>query len=218
VDVVKTSFRSRGAELLRVARAKGYWPIRLCYEEGLRGAQRMHAALRFSLRVGASGAVREVRTMHAGTAETDVAVCIAKAIRKLTLAGPPRGTGTAVLEVSLWPGDAPVFVPAAAEPLPWSAAELDAVLRTRLPDIERCYRAGLARDGGLWGRIAVETELLPDGSVAGARESESRFPDPEVTRCVADALRTLTLRPSDRSHHVVFAARLGAITEPPDAG
>jgi hypothetical protein len=218
IDVVRTGSKTKSAELLRVARAKGYWPVRLCYEEGLRTSQRMHATLRFSIRVASSGAVRETRTMHAGAAEKDVAVCVAKAIRKLSLAGPPRGTSTAVLEVSLWPGDTPVHVPTAVEPLPWSAGELDAVLGTRSSDIRRCYLDGLRRDAGLWGRIAMEAEIAADGSVTRVHESESRFPDPDVAACVASAVKSIVLRPSGRTVEVVFAARLGGLTTEGDAG
>jgi len=218
IDVARTSFKTKGSELLRLARAKGYWPVRLCYEEGLRTSQKLHATLRFSIRVASSGAVREARTMHAGAAERDVAVCIAKAVRKLSLAGPPRGTATAVLEVSLWPGDAPVHVPASIEPLAWSPGELDAALGMRSSDIRRCYADGLRRDAGLWGRIAIEAEIAADGSVTRVRESESRFPDADVAACVASAVKSIVLRPAGRTAEVVFAARLGSLTAPADAG
>jgi hypothetical protein len=142
---------------------------------------------------------------------------VAKAIRKLSLAGPPRGTGTAVLEVSLWPGDAPVHVPTAVEPLPWSSGELEAALDTRLSDIRRCYADGLRRDAGLWGRIAMEAEIAADGSVTRVRESESRFPDADVAACVASAVKSVVLRPSGRTAEIVFAARLGSLTTQGDA-
>ena len=36
VDVLKITGKASEADVLRVARSKGYWPLRLCYEEGLR--------------------------------------------------------------------------------------------------------------------------------------------------------------------------------------
>ena len=45
VDVLKITGRINEADVLRQARSKGYWPFRLCYEEGLRRSQKVHGTI-----------------------------------------------------------------------------------------------------------------------------------------------------------------------------
>jgi hypothetical protein len=215
VDVVETSRRFSHLELQRAARARGYWPIRLCYEEALRQSQRLHATLRFQLTVDMSGVVQAARIVRSDTDDNELAVCIGRSLRKLTLAGPVRGIGTGILEVSLWPGDSPV--PRRSDEsraLAWTVRDLTDMLRAEKPAILRCYVQGLQRNPGLWGRMALEFEIGADGEVKSVHETESQFAAPEVTECAKRVFSRCTLPRPANAARFIYALRFGSIPEP----
>jgi hypothetical protein len=87
---------------------------------------------------------------------------------------------------------------------------MDTALDRVRPLVRDCYVRGLEKDPALWGRIELRIELDAHGSVRQAFEQESRFPDPDVTRCIRHTFADLTLpTPSGGAASFVFAARLG---------
>ena len=190
VDVLKITGKASEADVLRVARSKGYWPLRLCYEEGLRRDQKLHGSVKFRITIGNSGDVRQVAARPGSDLDDKkVAGCVLRAAKGITFPRPLRGTAQASLEVSLWPGDEPVY---ASRAVTWGN-ELDAqallsALRAHDGDVKTCFAAGLSRHAGLWGRLALRLRVTPAGTFTDPTEVESRFPDTDVTRCVASAL------------------------------
>jgi hypothetical protein len=213
VDVIQVHGHVEEVDVLRVARSKGYWPFRLCYEEGLRRAPKLHGAVRFRVTVGPGGSPRGVRKVAAEVDDPVVVSCVLKAARNLVLAAPERGTPEVTLEVSLWPGDLPVRVAAESSLPPTVSATLMAALRARWPDVRACFAIGARRLPGLWGRLALRLRLAPNGQVTEAAEVESHFADADVTECVLRAYeRTGVSSGEDRV--IVYALRLGT---PPSA-
>jgi hypothetical protein len=214
VDVVQVKGRIPEGDVLRAARAKGYWPFRLCYEDGLRRAPKLHGTVKFKLTVGPEGSARGIRKAGAEIDDGLVVSCVLQAARKLTLPPPERGTPEVTLEVSLWPGDAPVRTggPSMAEPrsAPDASDALVAALRSRWPQVRACYAQGLARNSGLWGRLAMRFRVTPAGQITEAAEVESRFPDRDVTECILQAYERAGLSPYGEDRVVVYPLRLGS--------
>jgi hypothetical protein len=213
VDVTRTH-GVREAEILKVARSKGYWPIRLCYEEGLRNAQRLHGSLSLALVIGGGGAVKGARRVKSDIDDASVSACITHSFRKLVLANPTRKTGEATVTISLWPGDEPAYAPSPpstnGRTLPDVPQDLTAALRALWPEFRSCYREGLRRDRALWGRIALKLRVSPRGEVLDASQVESRFPDPGVTECIIAAAHSASLPTSEKEITVIYPLRLGS--------
>jgi hypothetical protein len=208
VDVTKVTGRAKSEDVQRVARSKGYWPIRSCYEDGLRRAGRLRGEIELRATLAGGGAVESVHRSAVHVDDRDVVTCIVKAVRKLSLV-PARGGATATLLIALNPGDEPV---GAREPAPWPVTpeDLRTSLRARLPDMETCFKDGLRRDADLAGRLAVRLRIGSSGQVREAKEVESRFPDPEVKTCVLDVLRKTSVTGGGKELVVVYAVRFGA--------
>jgi hypothetical protein len=210
VDVVQIRGRIEEADVLRTARAKGYWPFRLCYEEGLRRTPKLHGTVKLRVSVGPGGSARGVRKVAAELDDATVTSCLLKAARGLALPSPERGTPDVTLEVSLWPGDAPVRAggapPARANEAPEA---LVAALRSRWDGVRACYVEGLRRTPGLWGRLAMRLRLTAKGEIVEAAEVESRFPDRDVTECALRVYERAGLAPYGEDRVIVYALRLG---------
>jgi hypothetical protein len=216
VDVVKAQ-GAREADVLKLARSKGYWPVRLCYERGLRKRQRLHGTVTLALVVGQAGAVKQARKLSSDVDDVPVVKCIASSFRKLLLSSPTRKTAKVTLLVSMWPGDEPVYAPDPQEtqghtsqPVP---ADLAGALRELWPQVRACYRDGLLRDRALWGRIALRLRIAPAGEVLEVSQVESRLRDQGVAECVFRAFLTASLPPSPKGITVIYPLRLGS---PPD--
>jgi hypothetical protein len=216
VDVLKISGHVSEAEVLRQARSKGYWPFRLCYEEGLRRSQKMHGTVHVRVTIGSNGAVRGAQKVAAEVDDPTVVGCIVKAARGLSLASPERGTPSVTLEVSLWPGDDAVHSPAPPEGKKPRAADPSALLstlRSHLPDVRSCLIEGQRRHPGLWGRIGMRLRIRAAGEIVDATEIESRFPDPDVTFCVLKAFAHTDVPAPHEELIIVYPLRLGAPPE-----
>jgi hypothetical protein len=210
VDVIQVRGRIEEADVLRTARAKGYWPFRLCYEEGLRRVPKLHGTVRFRVTVGPGGTARGVRKVAAEMEDATVTSCVLKAARSLALAPPERGTPDVTLEVSLWPGDAPVRAGSASPSRASDAPDaLVAALRSRWEAVRACYAEGLRRTPGLWGRLAMRFRLTSKGDIVEATEVESRFPDRDVTECALRVYERAGLSPYAEDRVFVYALRLG---------
>lgn len=216
VDILKMSGHISEAEVLRQARSKGYWPFRLCYEEGLRRSQKMHGTVHVRLTIGPSGTVRSAQKVTAEVEDPTVVGCIVKAARGLALPAPERGTPSVTLEVSLWPGDDAVHSPGSPEGKKPHAADMTALLtalRSHLPEVRSCLVEGQKRHPGLWGRIGVRLRIRAAGEIVDASEIESRFPDPDVTFCVMKAFAHTDVPAPREELIIVYPLRLGAPSE-----
>jgi hypothetical protein len=209
VDVTKVTGHVQAGDVQATARSKGYWPIRRCYDEGLRRAPRLHGEMVVRVGLGRDGSVREVHRVSTHIDDRDVVACLRKALRRLSLAAPSRGTATATIGVSVWPGDEPVSSRAAEEPWPARPAELQASLHSHLAEVEACYREGLARHAELSGRIALRLRVAATGEIREATEVESLFPDPGVKKCIVDQLRKAKMTAPGKELVFIYPLRLG---------
>jgi hypothetical protein len=210
VDVVQVRGRIDEADVLRLARAKGYWPFRLCFEDGLKRAPKLHGTVTMRVTVGANGAPRGVRKVGAEVDDPLVVSCILKAARALSLPSPQRGTPEVTLQVSLWPGDAPLRSTPPPRVSPEVPGALVASLREKWPQVRACYAEGVRRRPGLWGRLAMRFRVTTAGQIVEASEIESHFPDRDVTECTLRAYERAGLAASGEERVIVYALRLGA--------
>ena len=63
------------------------------------------------------------------------------------------------------------------------------------PAIESCYRAALAADATLSGRVAVRFRIAADGTVTDPRTQATSLRHSPTEACVASALRTAVFTP-----------------------
>ena len=185
VDVVDARGGAAAADLQRVARNIGYWPFRHCYEEGLRRDQRLGGKVPLELLVDPSGVVERAAANAATVADPSVVTCVAREALHLSLV--PRESPTqAKLVVTLATGDEPVPVPRPVS----GADDLRQALRGHWPAVEQCYASELPRHPDAGGRMELRFRLGPSGEVAEVAEGDTRFGDPDVTRCVLGVYRT----------------------------
>jgi hypothetical protein len=215
VDVTKADGGLEAEALQRAARNLGYWPIRSCYEEGLRHTQSLLGKVLITLTVDASGKVEAVTVPSATVEDESVVLCVAREVQHLTFAASSSET-SALLSVSLYPGDRPVPM---AYVVP-HAGELREALRAYWPQLESCYRRGLAKHPDLGGPIDLHFRVGGAGEVLEVTEhpGAARFADDEVSRCVARAFTGATLpvagrgaaRESSFEYSLHFEAAQGA--------
>jgi hypothetical protein len=210
VDVPIVHGKVDEGEVLKQVRAKGYWPFRKCYEDGLRRAPKLRGSMRLRLNLDAHGKVHRPKKLTAELADAQVVDCVLQAAGALSLNLPVRGTPEITVEISLYPGDEPVG-PRQIAGVPRDA-DLSAVTRTlreTWPQLRTCYADGLAHDPALWGRLAVRLAIATRGRVAEASEIESRFPDPAVTACVCRVLAQLDGLAAPDGTRLVYPLRFG---------
>jgi hypothetical protein len=196
------------------ARRSAYWPIRSCYEPGLRKRQTLGGELTFRATIGAQGSVLATRLLGTDLGDRGVAHCIVRAFRKLKL---EHGAGRKIdadFEISVYPGhapvpDVPVSAATASAKLPVDAKPANALVAGQRAAVAACLAESRKRDPRVWGRLALELTLAEDGSVQGAREVESSFPDPALVACVSQRFAGLRF-PAPRSgpSAIVVALRL----------
>ena len=176
------------AEWQRTARNAGYWPVRRCYEEGLRRDQTLSGRVLLDLSLSPGGIERAVPA-SATVRDESVALCVAREASHLPLAS-SAGPAQAKMEVTLSTGDEPVIVP---PPAP-HADQVREALRASWPAVERCYASELAKHPDLGGRLELRFRARGTGEVVEvAEEGESRFADVDVTRCVLGVYRSARL-------------------------
>jgi hypothetical protein len=202
------------------ARRNGYWPIRACYEPGLRRHQDLSGKTRLRVTLGARGSVLGARRLSGDLGDAEVARCLVSAFRKLRFPAPGRKVD-ADWEIALYPGDMPVpdlpVSPAsAAAKLPAPAAALDAALLPRREALASCLVAARRRDPELWGRLAVELTLTASGTVSRVAEVESNFADGYATACVERQLAVVLFpAPATAGARIIVALRLEPAQPPP---
>lgn len=73
------------------------------------------------------------------------------------------------------------------------------IVRAHMHEIRECYNLGLAKDPALAGKIAIEFTIGPSGKVERSVAKDlSGLADPEVPKCIAEAIATWTF-PEPRS-------------------
>ncbi|HVU05253.1 MAG TPA: AgmX/PglI C-terminal domain-containing protein [Polyangiaceae bacterium] len=200
--------------VLAQTRNRGYWPLRLCYQEGLRAAPKLAGKTAVHMTIGRSGHVAHARLLTTELRDHEVATCVASRLGALSFAPAPRRRVEVDVTVDLNPGDAVLPDTCTAED-PESVPDavpsaLQDALEARLPALESCYAAGLERDPALWGRIAFELDVAPDGRVRKVGQHDSRFPDTGVVACGARALEGLGLpSPAEGGTRLVWGVRFG---------
>ena len=176
------------AEWQRAARNAGYWPVRRCYEEGLRRDQTLSGRVSLDVALSPGGIERAVAastTVH----DESVTLCIAREASHLPLAS-NTGPAQARMDVTLATGDEPVLVP---PPAPHADQVRDA-LRASWPAVERCYASELTKHPDLGGRLELRFRARGSGEIVEvAEEGERRFADVDVTRCVLGVYRAARL-------------------------
>jgi len=184
--------------VLAQARNRGYWPFRLCFEAGLHGDPKLRGKTRVRVVVAPNGHVRSTRPVSTDLADPETARCLAARAGQLKFAPPPERRLDATIDVELSPGDAPLpelrlggFAPAPAA-APLDARALEAMLGGAISPAESCFSAARQADPRLWGRILFRVDVDRHGNVT-VREHESRFPDPQVVRCISTAVQALPL-------------------------
>jgi hypothetical protein len=209
--------------LLAQSRSRGYWPLRLCYEDALRRNPKLSGETRIRFTLAPSGTVTRTQ-VRSTELDEEAGRCLSLAVENLSYQpGPARGLVAVDLSVKFWRGDAPVpaIGPASGtvfeNPGRLEAEAVSSIIGSALPAIEACYARGLARDPVLWGRLGVRIDLDPDGAIASVQESESRFPDAEVSECVVATVETLRFpAPAGGGLSFVQAFRLGTPPAEPE--
>jgi len=216
-------------DVLANARASGYWPFRLCYEEGLRAGERKRGTVAVRLSANRGGSVTFARSMSSSLSRS-VTQCLRQATYKLKFKAGARRRLDLQLTLQLSPGDA-ALPPRTREPnAPDSAAsrapsrsgdtnptvpELAAVAFEPAPFepwthvVAECYGPGLQRDAQLWGRVQVRLKRDERGAVVSAEQLDSQFPDPEVVACIESRLVGKPLDLPLDFDDIVVAWRLG---------
>jgi hypothetical protein len=202
--------------VLARSRKYGYWPFRLCFEAGLRRKQTLSGQTVVRLTTNAAGKVTATRLVGTKLEDEAVAECLAERTRELTYEPAPGRRIDVELSIKLWPGHAPV--PLAGPPMedpPENPGRLDRkamalALEPLHGTLRDCYRQGLERDPGLWGRVQLLIEQNAKGEVTRVTEDESRFPDRQVSRCLARVVKEARLPPPAGGELVFcYALRLG---------
>jgi hypothetical protein len=223
------------------SRSKGYWPVRLCYEDLLRAGDRASAVVRMRMDIGSRGNVQRT-VLHEATFEdrddgAALAKCLEEAVAKLNFEPAPRRRIRVDLDIRLWPGDAPLpsRPPAEEAPTPeevnaaGTLTKADArAKRARREALEQfaqglhseaqeCFMSARARDPRVWGRLALIAEIDESGRVRSQSEYESAFPDPEAVACVTRHLDSAQAPSSGAEAETwVFAFRLASPSGTPD--
>ena len=197
VDVTDAQGGATAADLQRIARNAGYWPFRECYEEGLRGDQRLSGKVSLELVVNPSGGIDRSTITASTVRDAIVGACVARETRHVTMP-PASSQTTAKLEVSLATGDEAVTT---ARPFP-NAESLRESLRAKWDAASQCYATGLAAHPDIGGRLELRFRVHHDGEifeVAEVADHDVHFSDIDVTRCVLGVYRTGKLPSLPRS-------------------
>lgn len=198
------------ASLLARSRKYGYWPFRLCFEEGLRKKPTLGGKTRIRFRVNRAGRILMKRLVQTKLEDRDVAQCLVEAASEIELLPAHRSIDVEA-SIDLWRGDAPL--PTLVEP-PEKAPNLDhealtPVLEAARPSFEACYRSALVRDPKVWGRVELALQVDPTGVVTSATERDSHFPDKETVSCVIETARALQFPPKKSRPSFLFGLRFG---------
>jgi len=218
--VIDVSLQSRAPvgttrRLVAKARRNGYWLMRACFET----AERLHPArqreVRARLTLSSRGKVLAARLLEKSTThEPAYTRCALQNLRRLNFdVELPRKLDVEI-HVEQWRGDAPLPPRApAAERSFRLGSDAIAALRETMPALRDCYRSELAKDRGLWGRLALRVEIGSEGDTTRVEQVETRFPNEAVVECARRVLLGTRIPAAGASF--TFAARFGQPGAPP---
>jgi hypothetical protein len=217
VDNVRVKGAISSAAVLREARAKGYWPIRRCFDPALPEQPTLRGKVSIRLTVNASGkATRSAVVGKPTLADAEVVTCIRNGMRGIAYPRTTRGNAEVTLDVTVHPGDAPMKAaedpPVTAGPGSVSLPVVQAlVARHAGARLQHCYVDARQRVPGLWGRMVLRVDVAPNGGIREIVETDSTFPDPSTTRCAIEAIRGIGFpRPDHGDVRIVLPIRFGA--------
>jgi len=188
IDVSEAEGGPSALELQRTARAAGYWPIRECYEEGLRRDRSLGGKVSLDVSIGA-GRIERAAVVAATLKDESVALCVGRETSHLPLSSGST-PALARIEITLSAGDDPVSTP---RPAP-HAEQVRQALRASWPAVEQCYASELARHPDIGGRIELRFRARSTGEIVAVTEDdETRFADVDVTRCILGVYRSIRL-------------------------
>ena len=84
-------------------------------------------------------------------------------------------------------------------------AAVQTVVRSRLPDIERCYARGKMDDPELKGRVTVRIRIAPSGAVTAATVESSSLAQSTVESCIVEAVGGWTFPPPSGGRPAVIS-------------
>ena len=197
VEIVKVKGPHNAASIQRIARRTLWGRSIECYRLGAHKDQTLKGKTTIRFKVSRKGKTSGAAAAGSTLPDKDVVRCLAREVNALDLDKAKAGSSvTATIQV--YPGDDPMPPPASAL-RPGSGAvspaEVQRAILSAKPRIEACYRAALGALPELWGRIGARLHVTASGKVDEAFETESRFPEEGVTRCVLRELRGLELPP-----------------------
>ncbi|PKN48927.1 MAG: hypothetical protein CVU63_03600 [Deltaproteobacteria bacterium HGW-Deltaproteobacteria-20] len=217
VDNVRVQGAISSAAVLRTARAKGYWPIRRCFDPALPDQPTLRGKVSVRLTVNASGkATRSAVVGKPTLTDPQVVACLRNGMRGITYPRTRRGNADVTLDVTVHPGDAPMKAvedpPVSPGPGSVSLPVVQAlVARHAGARIQQCYVDARQRVPGLWGRLVLRLDVAPNGGIREVVETDSTFPDLSTTRCAIEAIRGIGLPPLDHGDaRIVLPIRFGA--------
>jgi hypothetical protein len=197
VEIVKVKGPHAAASIQRIARRSLWGRIVECYRLGAHKDQSLKGKTTVRFQVSKSGKASRAAAAGSTLPDKEVVRCLAREVNTLELDRAKAGSSvTATIQV--YPGDDPMAPPPSAlKPGSGvlSPAEVQRAVLSAKPRIEACYRAALGALPELWGRIGARLHVTASGKVDEAFETESRFPEEGVTRCVLRELRGLELPP-----------------------
>lgn len=205
--------RAAGVDgVLAQIRNHGYWPFRLCYEDGLHehAALRGESRIRFAL--DSRGRIGRARLIATDFAPRDAALCLVQAVKHLRFEAPPPRRVELELSIKLSPGDVPLAPASSVAPSSNAKFDATAVLAAasaRRAEFERCYTEGLTRTPGLWGRAELHLDIDANGRATSVEERGSRFPDTSVRECVSKVLERVPFEAAGTAFRVVVPIRFG---------
>lgn len=222
--------------VLAQARNLGYWPFRICYEEGLRRLPRLFGTSELRLSVARDGRVTKSAVVNTELQQSDVSQCLVEKAHRLRFSPAPPKSFVLRLVIDLHPGDAPIPDAISSERLEPQQSESPAVARLRVGDalaalaparerVAECYSRAVIADAKLWGRLALLLDVDAKGGVTSATQFESRFPAAGVVACAIEAARTAkfgTALGGGAGMRLIWALKLGvpatpAVTPAPEA-
>ena len=170
-------------------RSHGYWPFRLCFEQGQHDKKGPGGETRVAFTIGTRGKVSAARLLDSKLGNAASAACMVRELLKLEFTPAPKSKLRMVASIRIYPGDAELpTVPDAALLASLPHGEFDpeaarARVTARQVELDACFAEARRGDPGLWGRLALSVILEMDGSVHRVTEIESRFPNAAATRC-----------------------------------
>jgi hypothetical protein len=193
IDVTRVRGAHRKDELQRELRRSMWIKVVDCYRLGAYLNQKLRGKTMVTAELSAKGKVTRARLTTTTLDDPHVAQCLPIALKALPLPK-ARSISTATVEIQIGAGDDPMPPPPSAlTPGPGSLGPdaVLAVLTEAVPKLEACYRGALDYAPELWGRIAIRLHVTRSGQVDEAFQTESRFPDEGMLRCVLKQARTL---------------------------